>query len=85
MYEQLLQIITTLRHTLHQHPELSMQESGTKARLMAFLRAHTALELHDMGRWFYAVYRAAAPPDTPARSIKQTRGTAIFPPYAFIP
>ena len=57
--------VVELRHELHAHPELSMQESGTKARLMAFLRAHTALELHDMGRWFYAVYRAAAPTDKP--------------------
>lgn len=45
-----------LRHELHQHPELSMHEEWTKARLMDFLRRHTGLELVDRGRWFYAVH-----------------------------
>ena len=45
-----------LRHQLHQHPELSMQETWTKAHLMDFLRRHTSLKLVDKGRWFYAVY-----------------------------
>lgn len=47
-----------LRHELHRHPELSMEESWTKAHLMEFLRRHTNLELVDRGRWFYAVHRA---------------------------
>lgn len=46
-----------LRHELHRHPELSMEESWTKAHLMDFLRRHTGLELVDRGRWFYAVHQ----------------------------
>ena len=46
-----------LRHELHMHPELSNQETWTKAHLMEFLRAHTKLELVDRGTWFYAAYR----------------------------
>ena len=53
-YEQIL----ALRHELHAHPELSNQERWTKARLMAFLREHTLLEVHDGGKWFWAAYRA---------------------------
>lgn len=51
-------LIEKLRHELHEHPELSNQEVWTKARLMAFLREHTDLELHDGGKWFFAVRRA---------------------------
>lgn len=48
-----------LRHELHMHPELSNQESWTKQHLIAFLREHAQeLEIHDMGRWFYAAYRS---------------------------
>ena len=47
-----------LRHELHGHPELSMHEEWTKARLMEFLRENTELQLVDCGRWFYAVHRA---------------------------
>ena len=47
-----------LRHELHRHPELSNAESGTKNRLIGFIRANTSLEIRDMGRWFYAAYRA---------------------------
>lgn len=49
-----------LRHQLHQHPELSNQESWTKNRLINFLKCHTKLEIIDKGLWFYAVYRADA-------------------------
>ncbi len=45
-----------LRHQLHQHPELSMHETWTKAQLTDFLRRHTNLTLVDKGRWFYAVH-----------------------------
>lgn len=53
-----LKLAVKLRHELHSHPELSMHEEWTKARLMEFLRRHTSLELVDRGRWFYAVHRA---------------------------
>ncbi len=59
MKEENYQLAAQLRHELHAHPELSNQESWTKAHLMEFLRRHTThLELVDKGRWFYAVYRA---------------------------
>lgn len=51
-------LIENLRHELHRHPELSYEEVWTKQHLMGFLREHTKLELHDGGRYFYAVYRA---------------------------
>ncbi len=50
-------LIESLRHELHMHPELSNHETWTKARLMTFLREHTSLELHDGGKWFFAVHR----------------------------
>lgn len=46
-----------LRHELHAHPELSLHETWTKARLMQFLQTYTSLEIHDEGPYFYAVYR----------------------------
>ena len=46
-----------LRHQLHAHPELSGQESWTKAHLMEFLKEHTHLEIVDRGSWFYALCR----------------------------
>lgn len=52
-----LQKIISLRHELHQYPELSMQETGTKKRLMEFLKKETDLEITDCGYWFYALYR----------------------------
>ncbi len=51
----------TLRHELHAHPELSNCESWTKTHLMAYLRAHTDLEIVDRGLWFYARYRSGQP------------------------
>ena len=54
------QLAVSLRHELHAHPEVSNQESWTKAHLMEFLRAHTHLEVVDRGAWFYAVYRGTA-------------------------
>lgn len=50
-----------LRHELHRHPELSMQEDWTVKHLQAFLRDHADVEIHDRGHWFYAVYRAKNP------------------------
>ena len=59
MDQEIFKLATNLRHELHAHPELSNQETWTKARLLDFLRTHTTrLEIHDRGRWFYAVWRA---------------------------
>lgn len=61
MKENNYQLAVQLRHELHAHPELSNQESWTKAHLIGFLREHTKnLEIVDMGRWFYAAYRAGS-------------------------
>ncbi len=51
------ELAVSLRHELHRHPELSMEEVWTKKYLMDFLASHTSLELVDRGRWFYAIYR----------------------------
>ncbi len=61
MEERLLARAVALRHTLHQYPELSMEETGTKNRLMDFLRGTPGLELLDRGRWFCARLRSPAP------------------------
>ena len=58
MNQENYRLAVELRHELHQHPELSMHETWTKARLMDFLRRHTSLKLVDKGRWFYAVHWA---------------------------
>ncbi|MDR1596791.1 MAG: amidohydrolase [Treponema sp.] len=55
-----LERAVTLRHELHRHPELSCREEWTRQHLIDFLKQHTALEIVDKGRWFYAVYRAGA-------------------------
>ena len=47
------QKIIELRHELHAHPELSGQETKTKARLMDFIRTNTRLSVTDCGTWFY--------------------------------
>lgn len=57
MKETNLKLIKALRHQLHKHPEVSNQESWTKAHLMAFIKEHTSLEIIDQGKWFYAAYR----------------------------
>ncbi|MDI9471320.1 MAG: amidohydrolase [Tissierellia bacterium] len=51
------QLIKALRHELHAHPELSHQEVWTRARLIAFLREHTSLEIVEHDQWFYAIHR----------------------------
>ena len=57
MNSQNYELAVTLRHELHEHPELSLHEQWTKEHLMKFLRSHTHLEVVDRGAWFYAVYR----------------------------
>ena len=49
MTNQQLQLIESLRHALHQCPEISGQEVRTKALLQQFLREHTTLELLPCG------------------------------------
>lgn len=62
MNEKNFQLAVQLRHELHQHPELSMNETWTKTHLMEFLKAHTTkFEVVDRGLWFYAVYRGSNP------------------------
>ena len=53
-----LEKAVALRHELHAHPALSLEEAPTMARLIAFLREHTTLEIVERGAWFYALYRA---------------------------
>ncbi|MGI5840042.1 MAG: M20 metallopeptidase family protein [bacterium] len=55
-----LELARTLRHELHQHPEVSNQEDWTKQHLIDFLKANTGLEIVDRGLWFYAIYWAGA-------------------------
>ncbi len=65
MKQENLEKILALRHQLHAHPELSMEEVWTRNHLMDFLRENTKnLEIVDCGRWFYAVYRAENPRGT---------------------
>ena len=54
MHSSNLELITALRHRLHQYPELSMEEAGTVNTLMAFLEEHTDFSLHQREGWFYA-------------------------------
>lgn len=58
MEKRNLELTKQLRHTLHQHPELSNQEAWTKKYLISFLKEHTKLEIVDKGLWFYAIYHA---------------------------
>ena len=55
-----LSVITQLRHTLHQHPELSMREKETMKILQTFLRENTSLEIHIRDGWFYALKKGLA-------------------------
>lgn len=53
-----LELAKKLRHELHQHPELSNQETWTKRHLMDFLKENTSLEIIDKGYFFYAIYHS---------------------------
>ena len=46
--------IKNLRHELHAHPELSMNEHETKRRLMNFIEENTRLAVVDCGKYFFA-------------------------------
>jgi amidohydrolase len=58
MEQKHLDLCVTLRHELHQHPELACRETWTKGHLIAFLRRYSSLEIVDRGNWFYARYLA---------------------------
>lgn len=48
--------VKELRKKLHENPESSMHETETKKILMEFLKENaSSLELHDNGKWFYAL------------------------------
>ena len=58
--------IKNLRHELHRHPELSMNERETKRTLMNFIEENTRLAVVDCGKWFYA-----------SRYVEGTKGIAF--------
>ena len=66
MNKKNLELIKNLRHELHANPELSMNESGTKRRLMHFIEQNTNLAVIDCGKWFYA-----------SRYVEGTKGIAF--------
>ena len=55
MNKENLQKITELRHELHRHAELSMNEKETAQIIRAFLQQNTNFRIVDCGSWFYAV------------------------------
>ncbi len=61
MDKGIISAATALRHELHRNAELSNHEDRTVRILIDFLSINTDLELHDMGRWFYAAYHAPTP------------------------
>ena len=63
-----LEKAVALRHELHAHPALSLEEAPTMARLIAFLREHTTLEIVERGAWFYALYRTGEGAESSASS-----------------
>lgn len=54
-----LEKVISLRHTLHQHPELSMQEIETMEILQTFLRDNTSLRIYRRDGWFYALKKGS--------------------------
>ena len=58
--------IKNLRHELHAHPELSMNERETKRRLMNFIEKNTRLAVVDCGNYFFA-----------SRYVEGTKGIAF--------
>lgn len=67
--------IVALRHDLHCHPELSMQEQETKNRLITFIKENIQLEVIDRGNWFYVQYTTKRQSEMPEADTK--------PPIAF--
>ena len=65
-----LKKIISLRHTLHQHPELSMQETETMKILQSFLRDNTSLEIHKRDGWFYALKKGSGAAESYGRNLR---------------
>lgn len=61
MEKKNLELITNLRHLLHAHPELSMEEVWTRKELKDFIETHTKLSVTDRGHWLYAYYNCGDP------------------------
>ncbi len=62
MNEKNFEKAKALRHELHAHPELSLEETWTKQHLIEFMKANTTKwEIVDRGRWFYAYYKGQNP------------------------
>ncbi len=61
--DEIIEKAVQLRHELHRHPELSLQEKDTKKRLQKFLTEHTSMECVDFGDWFYMIKRGTQDPD----------------------
>lgn len=54
MRRDIVEKIIKLRHHLHAHPALSLQEKKTKEALKAFLKENASnLLIEDRGHWFY--------------------------------
>lgn len=60
MHKDNLEQIIQLRHFLHQHPNLSGQETETIETLQSFLRARTSLEIVTRDGWFYVIKRGTS-------------------------
>ena len=65
-----LEKIISLRHTLHEHPELSMQETETMKILKTFLQVNTSLEIHKRDGWFYVLKKGSGAAESNERSLK---------------
>lgn len=62
MKQENLKKILQLRHELHRHPELSLQETETMERLRVFLTAYApSFEIYMLNGWFYAVKKGMQP------------------------
>lgn len=83
MQKNNVDLMTLLRHTLHQNAELSLQESETIRILQDFLRDNTSLQIFPQDGWFYAWK-----PGTGTVAQERTQGqscppAAALPPVAF--
>lgn len=54
--ENVIAQVMELRHELHMHPELSMQEINTRRTLISFLRKNTTAKIYDNGDAFCCVF-----------------------------
>lgn len=83
MQKEELDKITGLRHELHRCAELSMQETQTMERLIAFLKESTELSVVRRDGWFYAVHYGD--PGAPAVAIRADMDALPIPETISIP